>query len=319
MKTMKHLICSSLLVGFSCLAIGADNFPDKTINYIIPFGPGGESDVTARFQEPFFKKYSGGQTVAIQYRAGAGGAAAWSQLNGMTADGHTMMGTNLPHIVFQPMETNSGYKTDDLNTIYWFHFTPDALLVHKDSPFKTLADFTAAAKASPGAVTVSGTGTKSGNDLAKARFDKMAGTKTSYIPFKGTGASNTALLGKQVSATWGYTTSALQLGDQVRCLAVALEKRHPRLPDCPTFRELGFDLIGGVYRGLAVPAATPKDRQAKLAGIIEKINHDPEFIQKMVDAGYTVIDVGPSKMVEFMTKIKKEYGEAASELGLQVK
>lgn len=317
MKPIKQLVISGLITGYSCLAL-AQGYPDKTINYIIPFGPGGESDVTARFQEPFFKKISG-QTVAIQYKAGAGGAAAWSQLNGMTADGHTMMGTNLPHIVFQPMESNAGYKTDDINNIYWFHFTPDALLVHKDSPHKTLADFIAAAKATPGAVTVSGSGTKSGNDLAKARFDKMAGIKTSYIPFKGTGASNTALLGKQVAGAWGYTTSTLQLGDQVRCLAVAMEQRHPRLPDCPTFRELGFNLIGGVYRGLAVPASTPKDRQVALAGIIEKINKDPEFIKKMIDGGYTLIDIGPAKMADFMAQIKKEYGEAAQELGLQAK
>jgi tripartite-type tricarboxylate transporter receptor subunit TctC len=318
MQTIKNLICGSLFLGIACVASANEPFPNKVINYIIPFGPGGESDVTARFQEQFFKKYSG-QPLAIQYKAGAGGAAGWSQLNSMTADGHTMMGTNLPHIVFQPMEGNAGYKTDELKNIYFFHFTPDALQVHKDSPFKTLADFIAAAKASPGAVTVSGSGTKSGNELAKVRFDKMAGIKTSYIPFKGTGASNTALLGKQVSAAWGYTTSSIQLGTQTRCLAVAMEARHPGEPNCPTFRELGFDLIGGVYRGLAVPAATPKDRQAVLAGIIEKINRDPEFVKKMVDSGYTLVDIGPAKMVEFLAGMKKQYGEFASELGLQPK
>lgn len=317
MNAIKQLFGSVLLLCFSCLAIAQGGHPEKTINYIIPFSPGGESDVTARFQEAFFKKYANGQTVAIQYKAGAGGAAGWAQLNGMTPDGHTMMGTNLPHIVFQPMESNAGYKTDDLNNIYWFHFTPDALLVNKDSPYKTLIDFVAAAKATPGALTISGSGTKSGNELAKTRFDKLAGIKTSYIPFKGTGASNTALLGKQVSASWGFTTGALQLGEQARCLGVAMEQRHPRLPDCPTFREQGYELVGGAYRGIAVPAATPKDRQIAMAGIIEKINRDPEFIKKMVDAGYTMIDVGPAKMAEFMAKMKKEYIESGLEMGIK--
>ncbi|TEA74298.1 tripartite tricarboxylate transporter substrate binding protein [Allopusillimonas ginsengisoli] len=291
-------------------------FPEHTINYIIPFGPGGESDVSARLQEPFFKKYSG-QSIAIQYKAGAGGAAGWSQLNNMAGDGYTMMGTNLPHIILQPMDKNVGYKTDDLQLIYWFHYTPDALLVPAASKYKTLEEFVNAAKASPGSITVGGTGTKTGNELAKARFDRMADIKTAYIPFKGTGAVNTALLGSQVNASWGYTTVKLQLGDQVRCLAVALEERHPAIPDCPTFKELGYDLIGGVYRGLAVPKSTPEDKQAALADIIRKINADPEFIKKMENSGFTMVDIGPDEMKSFMDKTKAELQAAAQDLGIK--
>lgn len=296
--------------------IALAKFPDHTINYIIPFGPGGESDISARLQEPFFKKYSG-QTIAIQYKAGAGGAAAWSQLNSMANDGYTMMGTNLPHVILQPMDKDVGYKTDDLQNIYWFHYTPDALLVPADSKYKTLKEFVDAAKKSPGSITVGGTGTKTGNELAKARFDHMAGIKTAYIPFKGTGAVNTALLGSQVNGSWGYTTVKLQLGDQVRCLAVALEKRHPAIPDCPTFKELGYDLIGGVYRGLAVPKSTPQDKQAALADLIRKINADPEFIKKMEANGFTMVDIGPDKMQSFMDETKAQMQAAAKDLGIK--
>ena len=109
------------------LAVAA-GYPEKTVNYIIPFGPGGESDVSARLQEPVFKRLTG-QSLAIQYKAGAGGAAGWSQLNSMTADGYTVMGTNLPHLVLQPLQKDVGYKTDDITTVLWFHYTPDALLV----------------------------------------------------------------------------------------------------------------------------------------------------------------------------------------------
>ncbi len=301
---------------FCAPAFALAKFPDHTINYIIPFGPGGESDVSARLQEPFFKKYSG-QTIAIQYKAGAGGAAGWSQLNNMAGDGYTIMGTNLPHIILQPMDKDVGYKTDDLRVIYWFHYTPDALLVPADSKYKTLKEFVSAAKASPGSITMGGTGTKTGNALAHARFDSMAGIKTAYIPFKGTGAVNTALLGSQVNASWGYTTVKLQLGDQVRCLAVALKERHPAIPDCPTFKELGYDLVGGVYRGLAVPKSTPQDKQAALADIIRKINADPEFIKKMESSGFTMIDIGPDKMQAFMDKNKAEMQAAAKDLGIK--
>lgn len=300
----------SLAVPFAFAA-----YPDKTVNYIIPFGPGGESDISARLQEPVFKKLTG-QSMAIQYKAGAGGAAGWSQLNGMAADGYTVMGTNLPHIVLQPLEKDVGYKTDDITTVYWFHYTPDALLVPAGSPIKTLKDFIDAAKKAPGATTLSGSGTNSANHLAQRQFDRMAGIKTTYIPFQGTGASNTALLGQQVAGSWGYTTVQMQLGDQVRCLGVAMEKRHPKLPDCPTFKEQGFNLVGGAYRGVAVPKSTPHEIQAKLAEILAKINADPEFIRKMEEGGFAMLDVGPAQMPAFMAEVKARYEALAKEMGI---
>jgi tripartite-type tricarboxylate transporter receptor subunit TctC len=293
----------------------AAGYPEKTVNYIIPFGPGGESDISARLQEPVFKKITG-QGLAIQYKAGAGGAAGWSQLNGMGADGYTVMGTNLPHIVLQPLEKDVGYKTDEITTVYWFHDTPDALLVPADSPAKTLKDLIDIAKKAPGATTLGGSGTNSANHLAQQQFDKLAGIKTTYVPFGGTGPSNTALLGKQVAGSWGYTTVQMQLGDQVRCLAVAMEKRHPKLPNCPTFKEQGFDLVGGAYRGVAVPKATPADVQAKLAETLAKINADPEFIKKMEDGGFAMLNIGPAQMAGFMAEVKARYEGLAKEMGI---
>jgi tripartite-type tricarboxylate transporter receptor subunit TctC len=311
-STLAITALTTLAAAGSAMAAG---YPEKTVNYIIPFGPGGESDISARLQEPVFKRLTG-QTMAIQYKPGAGGAAAWSQLNGMTADGYTVMGTNLPHIVLQPLEKDFGYQTDDITTVYWFHYTPDALMVTADSPYKTLKDFVDAAKKAPGTITLSGSGTNSANHLAQQQFDKMAGIKTTYVPFGGTGPSNTALLGKQVGGSWGYTTVQMQLGAQVRCLGVAMEARHPKLPDCPTFKEQGFALVGGAYRGVAVPKSTPADVQAKLADILAKINADPGFIQKMEEGGFAMLNVGPDKMAGFMADIKARYGALAKEMGI---
>jgi tripartite-type tricarboxylate transporter receptor subunit TctC len=313
MSHRRHLIAATLALA-APLALAA-GYPEKTVNYIIPFGPGGESDISARLQEPVFKKITG-QSMAIQYKPGAGGAAGWSQLNGMAGDGYTVMGTNLPHIVLQPLQKDVGYQTDEITTVFWFHYTPDALLVPADSPLKTLKDFIEAAKKAPGATTLSGSGTNSANHLAQQQFDKLAGIKTTYVPFQGTGASNTALLGKQVSGSWGYSTVQIQLGNQVRCLGVAMEQRHPKLPDCPTFKEQGFNLVGGAYRGVAVPKSTPADVQAKLADILAKINADPEFIRKMEEGGFAMLNVGPDKMGAFMADIKARYEALAKEMGI---
>jgi len=308
---------AAALFGAAALAAGVAlaAYPDKTINYIIAFGPGGESDISARLQEPFFKKFTG-QSVAIQYKAGAGGAAAWSQINSAPGDGYTIIGTNLPHIILQPLQKDVGYKTAELANVYWFHYTPDAILVAADSPYKTLDDLVAAAKKAPGTITFTGSGTNSANHLAQQRFDKLAGIKTAYIPSKGTGESNTALLGKHVSAAWTYTTVGTQLGSQVRCLAVAMDKRPPSLPDCPTFKEKGYDLVGGAYRGIAVPNTTPKATQQALSDLIGRINKDPAFIKSMEDKGFAMIDVGLADMPAFMAARQKEYEAIAHEMGI---
>ena len=106
--------------------------------------------------------------VVIQYQAGAGGAQAWSQLNSMDGDGYTIMGINLPHTVLQPMAGDVGYKTEDLTPVYYFHYTPDAIFVPKDSQFETLEQLLDYAKENPGIVTFAGSGSNSANNLAQS-------------------------------------------------------------------------------------------------------------------------------------------------------
>ena len=318
MKPVARTIAGIAAAAAAVAGIAVAAYPDKTINYIIAFGPGGESDVSARLQEPFFKSIAG-QSVAIQYKAGAGGAAAWSQINSAPGDGYTIIGTNLPHIILQPLQKDVGYKTKELANVYWFHYTPDAIMVTADSPHKTLKDLIAAAKKAPGTITFTGSGTNSANHLAQRRFDKLAGITTTYIPSKGTGESNTALLGKHVAGAWSYTTVGTQLGNKVRCLGVAMEKRHPALPDCPTFKESGFDLVSGAYRGLAVPNTTPKARQKEVSDLIGKINKDPAFRKKMEDQGFAMVDIGLDKMDAFMAEQQKVYEAIAKEMGITKK
>lgn len=309
----------ALLSGILGLALATTaafaEYPEKPINYIIPFGPGGESDISARMQQPYFQELTG-QDLVIQYKPGGGGAVGWSQLNGMAGDGYTIMGTNLPHIIMQPMQKDVGYTTDELANFYFFHYTPDAIVVTADSTYQSLQELIDAAKAAPGTVTFSGSGTYSANHIAKERFDRMAGITTTYIPFKGTGASVTALLGKQVQAAWGYTTVGAAQGDKVRLLAVAMDERHPSFPDVPTFGELGFDLVSGAYRGMAVPDSTPEDIREKLSDLFGQVNHNPEFRQKMTDAGFAVIDVPYDEVDAFLAERRQEYEAIAEDMGL---
>src|SRR3546814_14880825 len=126
-----------------------------------------------------------------------------------------------------------------------FHYTPGALVVHKDSEFKTLHDLVDYAKENPGKVTLSGSGKATSNHLAQVLFDRLAGVKTTYVPFKGTGAAVPALLGKQVAAEWGYTSVGASHRDEVRMLAAAMDARHPQSPTVPTSQHPAPDTSSG--------------------------------------------------------------------------
>src|SRR5210317_2196694 len=108
LKQFAAIALAMMIPTYSALA----EYPDKPISYIIPFGPGGESDITARHQQPFFKEKFG-QDVVISYKPGGGGAVGWAQLNSIKGDGYTIMGTNLPHIIVKPLQKDVGFKTDD--------------------------------------------------------------------------------------------------------------------------------------------------------------------------------------------------------------
>ena len=304
------------LALFLTLSTGAfAAWPDKTVHYVLPFPPGGESDVAARFQQQTFKKKFN-QDMIVESKVGAGGALAWAQLNAMPNDGYTIMGINLPHIVLQPMEGNVQYKTDDLQSIYWFHFTPDALIVASDSPYKTIQQFIAAAKEKPGILTLAGSGTNSANHVAHEKLNMLGGIKTTYVPFKGTGDLISSVLGGHVTGTMSYITFAQMQKGKVRMLAVATEKRHPMFPDVPTFREVGLNWVDGAYRGIAVPKSTPPDIQKRISDAFDAINKDPEFRKQMIDGGFEPVDIGVEQVPAFLVQRKKDYEDVARKMGL---
>jgi tripartite-type tricarboxylate transporter receptor subunit TctC len=297
------------------LAAGAQAYPDKTVQYIIPFPAGGESDIAARLQQVVFKqKY--GQDMVVVNRAGAGGGLVWAQLNSLPGDGYTIAGINLPHIVLQPLEGEVQYKTEDMTPVYFFHYTPDAIIVPENSPYKTFADLLKAARDKPDSITFAGSGTNSANHLAAAKFDQLFKVKTTYVPFKGTGDLISSVLGGHVTGAMSYSTLAMQQKGKMRMLAVATEKRLPQFPDTPTFKELGVNWVDGAYRGVAVPKSTPPDVRKKVSDMMDALNKDPELRKKMIEGGFEVIDVPVDKVPAFMQERSKEYLNTARAIGM---
>ena len=309
-----------LVLGLAALAVLVSGpahaaYPEKPVQYIIPFSAGGESDVAARLQAQLFKaKY--GQDMIVINKPGAGGALSWSQLNGFAGDGYTIMGVNVPHIILQPLEPNTPYKTDDITPIYFFHFTPDAIVVSANSPYKTYADLLKAAKENPGKLTFAGSAHFSANHMAHERFKRIANVKTTYVPFKGTGDLIASLLGQHVSAAMTYLPLALQQKEKVRLLAVASEKRVPMYPDVPTFKEIGLNWVGGAYRGIAVPKSMPVALRKQISDMFLVVNKDPEYVKRMTDGGFEQVDITVDQMPKFMAEQVKDTMEDAKLAGL---
>ena len=144
----------------------------------------------------------------------------------------------------------------------------------------------------------------------------MAGVKTTYVPFKGTGDLVASLLGGHVSMAMSYITLAVAQKGKTRVLAVATEKRHPQFPDAPTFKELGIDWVDGAYRGIALPKSAPADIRKQVSDICLDINKDAEFQKRMADGGFELVDIGVDKMAAFMSERSKVYIETAKRMGL---
>ena len=278
---------------------GAQAFSEKPIQYIIPFPAGGESDVVARMQsDTSMRLYK--QPMVVLNKPGAGGGVVWGQLNNYAPDASVIVGINIPHIVLQPLQDASQFKTSDINAVYYYHFTPDALMVSANSPYKTYQDFVDAARKNPGKMSLAGSGQYSANHMATERLNKLAGVKVEYVPFKGTGDLISSLIGMHVDGAMGYLPLAIQQKEKVRTLAVASETRHPALPDVPTFKELGLEWVDGAYRGIGMPKSTPIELQRKMSDFMAKLNAEPESRKRLEEAGFVLVDIPLEKIDAFM-------------------
>ncbi|HZA95756.1 MAG TPA: tripartite tricarboxylate transporter substrate binding protein [Burkholderiaceae bacterium] len=290
--------------------------PEKNVLYWQAFPPGGESDLSARHQQVVLKKKCPAIDTIIQYKAGAGGGLMWAQMNTLPADGVNIVGVNLPHIVFQPLEGQVQYKTEDVVPVYWFHYTPDALVVRDQSPIKSFADFVKFAKENPSKLSLGGSGLNSANHAAHERLNAAFGIKTTYIPYKGTGDLTTSVFAGHVDGAMSYTAFAVNNKGKLRALAVAMEQRHPLLPDVPTFKELGVDWIDGAYRGIGMPKASTAEQRKRMSDLWASLNNDPEMKDLAAKSGFELVNIGVDQMDAFMKERVKIYTEGAKRMGL---
>lgn len=287
----------------------ADKYPTKQITYLVVWDPGGQSDRAARQQQPMLEKALG-QKVVIDYKVGGGGAVGWAEFVRSKPDGYNIVGTNLPTIVTQPMLQEVGYKTEQFLPVVDFQFTPLVLAVKKDSPYKNLKDFVEAAKKNPGKMSVGGVALWSITHIMALELQKQMGIQFQFVPHTGSASLVTNWLGGHVDAAIFYTDDMVRQKDQGRALGIAADKKFPGLEDSPLLKQEGFNFVGGVSRGVALPAGSPDYALKKLEKAFLDIAKDPKVIEEMKKEGFESRAMGSEefkKEIEAQTKLYKEY------------
>jgi tripartite-type tricarboxylate transporter receptor subunit TctC len=264
----------------------SQQFPSKPINVIIPFEAGGGADAAQRVFNKYAEPLVGQPLVAVN-RPGAGGATGWAELVRARPDGYTITIVTPPFNIIpalvKPKQT--GYTLDQFTNICIYAVVPDVLFVREDSPYKTLADFVAFAKANPGKIKVGNSGALGADFMTTLLIERGTGTKFTQIPFNGGAKMLQGTLAGTVDAMVGSNTYALSQKGALRPLAIAAEKRDPQLPDLPTFSELGYKVTSERFRSIAGPPGLAPELVKYWANICQKVTADPNFQKEMETLG----------------------------------
>jgi len=299
------LCCGVVLAAAAMGGVArAQEFPSRPIKFIVPFPPGSGTDTEARHFAIKLSEITG-QSVVVENRPGGNGFIAVRAVLSAPADGYTVfIGSNSTLAVNAALFKALPYDPiKDFTPLTMMMRSPALLVVPGNSPYKTLAELVADAKAHPGKIDY-GAGS-AGYQLMAELFNVMADVKTNHIPFKGASEATAAVTSGTVAMSFVEVTSARELvkSGKVRALAVTSDKRVPSLPDVPTSAEAGLPGFTA-YTWVAgmVSAKTPRDVADKLAQLMTRIENMPETRAFNDRLGIETLQGGPAELHEFQSK-----------------
>ena len=287
--TRRSIVRAAVLALTFCGAAAmAETWPDKPISLIVPFPPGGTTDVLAR---ALGEKLSLGlgQTVIVENKPGAGATLGADYVAKAKPDGYTLLMGAVHHTIAPAVYKKLSYDFQkDFAPITTVALVPNVLVVNASTPVKNVAELIALAKAQPGKLTYGSNGNGTAQHLIGTQFENLTGAEVIHIPYKGSGPLTTDLLGGQVTMSFDTITPILQhiKSGKLRALAVTTGKRSSALPDVPTLDEAGLKGFNiGTWFGVLAPAATPKEIVARLNAEMVKVIQSPEFRKRMDEIG----------------------------------
>ncbi len=284
------------------LSTNALAWPDKTVTLVVPFPPGGATDLLARTLTPKLQA-TFKQTVIVDNKAGATGTIGAGFVKRAPADGYTLLVTSLGPLVIAPHLIKAPYDAaKDFDYLTVAVQAPNVLVVPANSPFKTVADLIAAEKAKPGALTFASAGNGTSDHLSAELFWLQSGTTGLHVPYKGAAPAITDLLGGQVDAAFQNINNVLPHinGGKLRVLAVAAPKRSPLLPNVPTLAESGVkDAEATSWQGVVAPKGLPPEVKAKIHAALTEALADPVVKQKFAEVGFELVANTPEQFTAY--------------------
>jgi tripartite-type tricarboxylate transporter receptor subunit TctC len=318
---MKKIALAALALLALALPALAETYPSKPVKIIVPFGPGGFTDVVARILQKELAPVLG-QPIIIENRPGAGSTIGTDAVAKSPADGYTLVMISTTHVISPHLYKKMPYDAlNDFAPIMELVEGPYVMVVNPSLPAKDVREFIALAKEKPGDIFFASSGNGSSQHLVGALFMQMAGVKLTHVPYKGSNAAMQDLLGGQVKASFVGMPNALPnlASGKLRALAVTTKKRSPDLPDVPTMDEAGvkgYDAT--IWLGMLAPKGTPPAIVDKLNASMRKVLADPEAQKLMHKAGVEVAPGTPEQLQSLMKSEYARWGEVVARTGAVV-
>ncbi len=295
---------------------------EKAIKLVVPFGPGGGTDILGRIIAPKLAERLW-QPVLVENRPGAGGAIGARFTAQSAPDGLTVMIGSISEIGINPsVNPKVGYDVwRDFAAVTPLASTPMILVAHPSVPATTVRELIALAQSRPGQINYGSAGGGSGAHMAGELFRYLTKVDLTHIPYKGVGAAVTDLVGGQVQLVFTTTASVVSFvkGGQLKAIAMASAQRAPALPDVPTFVESGLAAyVMDYWYGLFVPAATPKDIQARLDAASREVLRLPDVVASFEKSGLVPMSGTPQEFTAFVRKDMERWADVVKSAGIKV-
>jgi tripartite-type tricarboxylate transporter receptor subunit TctC len=300
-------------------AAAADTWPSKPVKIIVPFGPGGFTDVVARILQKELAPALG-QPIIIENRPGAGSTIGTDAVAKSPPDGYTLVMVSTTHVISPHLYKKMTYDPiKDFAPVMKLVEGPYVMVVHPSLGVSNVREFVALAKKKPNEIFFASSGNGSAQHLVGALFMQMAGVQLSHVPYKGSNAAMQDLLGGQVKLSFVGMPNAIPNLGKLKALAVTTKKRSADLPDVPTMDEAGVKgYEATIWLGMLAPKGTPREVVDKLNADIRKVLADPEAMSLMHKAGVEVATSTPEEFQALMQQELDRWGKVVKETGAVV-
>jgi tripartite-type tricarboxylate transporter receptor subunit TctC len=308
--------------AFPCTVSAQSDYPNKPLRLIVPFPPGGSTDIIGRIVAQRLGEKLG-QQIVVDNRGGAGGTIGTDAAAKASPDGYTLaVGTTSTHAVAPGAYSKLGYDPiKDFAPVSLVAVTPYLLVVNAQVPAKSLKEFVTLAKSQPGKLNYASAGAGSTTHLAMEMLKDVAAINVVHIPYKGNGPAEVAVLAGEVQAIFGSMPALLAQvkANKLRPLAVGTARRSPAVPDVPTVAELGYPQFeAALWLGIVAPAGTPARVVERLGRELNAIVTTPDFREAMDKNGAEPIGNTPEQFATLIRQEADRYGKVVKALGIKL-